>query len=246
MSLKIALVTGGTRGIGKEIVFQLAASGFTVIVNYISSDLAALHICKEINENNITKAIPIQADVSNLSDAKVLFNQISDQFNRIDVLVNNAGIRDESLFMLSNDEKWWHVIKTNLGSVANCCRLVSPIMIRQKSGIIINISSVSATKGSRGQTAYSASKAAIIGFSKSLAREVSKFGISVNCVSPGIIDTDMVNSTRDEFINNQLQNTLLKRKGNVGEIAEFVTFIANGKCRYLIGQNIIIDGGLTM
>jgi len=242
----IALVTGASRGIGRAIAFRLAAEGFHVIINYRKSEDDAKSLCKWIESKGYPEAWPIQADVSNLEEVKRLFFEIKMRFGSLTVLVNNAGMTSDNLFLLTKDENWWSVLESNLKPVINCCRMALPFMISQNSGQIINITSISGLHGSPGQTAYSASKAAIAGFSRSLAREVSRYGICINCVAPGLFDTDMVKSHGEQVIQRHITRSQIKRLGKPEEVAELVTMLASGKVGFLFGQEIIIDGGLSM
>lgn len=242
----IALVTGSSRGIGRAISARLAAEGFHVIINYRNSEDDAKSLCKWIESKGYPEALPVQADVSNLEEVKRLFMEIKMRFGSLSVLVNNAGMTSDNLFMLTKDKNWWSVLESNLKPVVNCCRMALPFMISQHSGQIINITSISGLHGSPGQTAYSASKAAIAGFSRSLAREVSQFGICINCVAPGLFDTDMARSHGEQVIQKHIARSQSKRLGKPEEVAELVTMLATGKVGYLLGQEIIIDGGLSM
>jgi NAD(P)-dependent dehydrogenase (short-subunit alcohol dehydrogenase family) len=242
----VALVTGGSRGIGRAISLRLAEAGFTVIVNYLNNEVAANQLCQEIVDRRFPPAFPMQADVSQLLEVKRLFTEIKQQFGGLSVLVNNAGIIGDGLFLMTRDQDWWEVFKNNVGSVVNCCRLALPLMIAKRSGTIINLTSISGQRGAAGQTAYSASKAAIVGFSKSLAREVSPYGISINCVSPGLIETEMIHSLKPEVIQQRIANNPVQRLGQPEEVAEVVALLASGRSQYLFGQVISIDGGATM
>ncbi len=243
---RIALVTGGSRGIGRAISLRLAEDGFIVLVNYLKSRDAANQLCQVIADRGLPEAVSLQADVSKLSDVKQLFVDIKRRYDRLSVLVNNAGIIGDRLFLFTSDDTWWQILRTNLGGVVNCCRLALPLMIAQQSGIIINLTSISGQRGTPGQTAYSASKAAIVGFSKSLAREVSRSGISINCVSPGLIDTDMLRSLEKDVISERIASIPVQRLGRPEEVAELVATLASGRVGYLFGQEIGIDGGATM
>ncbi len=215
-------------------------------MNYLKSRDAANQLCQVIADRGLPEAVSLQADVSKLSDVKQLFVDIKRRYDRLSVLVNNAGIIGDRLFLFTSDDTWWQILRTNLGGVVNCCRLALPLMIAQQSGIIINLTSISGQRGTPGQTAYSASKAAIVGFSKSLAREVSRSGISINCVSPGLIDTDMLRSLEKDVISERIASIPVQRLGRPEEVAELVATLASGRVGYLFGQEIGIDGGATM
>jgi 3-oxoacyl-[acyl-carrier protein] reductase len=172
-----------------------------------------------------------------------MFARIRREVGTPNVLVNSAGINDDQLFPLMRNERWWRVINTNLGSVVNCCRCVLPPMISRREGVIVNISSVSGHRGRAGQTAYSASKAAIDGFSRSLAQEVTRYGIIVNCLAPGFIATDMVSSTKGVDAAQLGKGTPIGRIGRPEEVAELVSVLASRRASYVVGQVITIDGG---
>src|SRR5258705_10234270 len=191
MNRKIAIVTGGSRGIGEAIVRKLISDAFFVIFTYKNNVELANSICNSINKDT-NLCISYKCDVSKLEEVKSLIKDIQITYGRVDVLINNAGIRDNQLFLLSSESEWWNVILTNLGGVINCVKTILPIMINQKEGIIINITSISGQRGTIGQTAYSASKAAIVGFSKSIGREIARYGININCIAPGLIETGMI------------------------------------------------------
>ncbi len=242
----VALVTGASRGIGRAISMRLAEEGFHVVVNYRQSEKEAKELCAWISEHDYPEALPVRADVSNLDEVKCLFSEMKQHFGSLSVLVNNAGGHKPALFLLSREEDWWGVIDNNLRSVVNCCRLALPFMISQRYGVIINITSVSGIRGVPGETAYSASKAAITGFSKSLLREVSQYGISINCVAPGLIDTDMVRDLGENLIQKRLEGIQKNRLGDPQEVAEMVALLASGKVGYMLGQEIVIDGGVKL
>ena len=180
---------------------------------------------------------------------KSLIKTLKLEFREIDVLINNAGILGDSRpFLMTKDDDWWNILNVNVSCVINTCRAVLPIMISRKKGIIINVTSLSGQKGNQGQSAYAASKAAIVAFSKSLVKEVGNLGININCISPGLIDTDM---TKDKDINpkyyeKRLANSPLKRMGQASEVANLIGYIADEAPPYLVGQEITIDGGISV
>ena len=242
---KVALITGATRGIGKEIAMELARNGFDIAANCrkISDNLNELK--KEIESNNVRCEF-VEADVANFEQCENMVKQTIEKFGRIDVLVNNAGITKDGLIMRMKKEDFEAVIDVNLTGTFNVTRNVIPYMIKQKSGRIINLSSVVGVAGNAGQTNYSASKAGVIGFTKSLAKEVASRNILVNAVAPGFIDTDMTKVLSDsvkEGINAQIP---LKRMGLPKEVAKVVKFLSSEDSSYITGQVINIDGGMVM
>ena len=240
---QVALITGATRGIGKEIALELAQNGYDIAVNYrgtIDEDLK-----KEIEANNVRCEF-VEADVSNFEQCESMIKETIEKYGRIDVLVNNAGITKDGLIMRMKKEDYEAVIDVNLVGTFNVTRNVIPYMIKQKSGRIINVSSVVGVAGNAGQTNYSASKAGVIGFTKSLAKEVASRNILVNAIAPGFIDTDMTKVLSDnvkEGINAQIP---LKRMGTPKEVAKVVKFLASEDSSYVTGQVINIDGGMVM
>ena len=240
---KVALVTGATRGIGKEIALELAKNGFDIAVNYRGTQDENLK--KEIESNNVRCEF-VEADVSNFEQCENMIKEAIEKYGRIDVLVNNAGITKDGLIMRMKKEDFEAVIDVNLVGTFNVTRNVIPYMIKQKSGRIINVSSVVGVAGNAGQTNYSASKAGVIGFTKSLAKEVASRNILVNAIAPGFIDTDMTKVLSDnvkEGINAQIP---LKRMGTPKEVAKVVRFLASEDSSYVTGQVINIDGGMVM
>ncbi len=240
---KVALVTGATRGIGKEIALELAKNGFDIAVNYRGTQDENLK--KEIESNNVRCEF-VEADVSNFEQCENMIKEAIEKYGRIDVLVNNAGITKDGLIMRMKKEDFEAVIDVNLVGTFNVTRNVIPYMIKQKSGRIINVSSVVGVAGNAGQTNYSASKAGVIGFTKSLAKEVASRNILVNAIAPGFIDTDMtkvLSDTVKEGINAQIP---LKRMGTPKEVAKVVKFLASEDSSYVTGQVINIDGGMVM
>ena len=242
---KIALVTGGTRGIGKAITLRLAEEGYNVVFTYRYSQKAAQELYQEITEQYPTQScLAAHCDMSELSSVEKLFKQIKSEYGRVDVVVNNAGVRGETRpFVFTSDEEWWAVMKNNISGVINTCRLVIPIMINQKRGNIINITSLVGQSGNAGQSAYAASKAAIVNFSKSLTKEVGRFGININCVSPGLIETDMTKDIDKNYYAERLRKSPYKRMGKANEVANLVTYLASDASSYIIGQEVTIDGG---
>lgn len=242
---KVALITGATRGIGKEIALELAANGFDIAVNYRNEQAGMEELKKEIEKNNVRCEF-VKADVANFEDCESMVKETIEKFGKIDVLVNNAGITKDGLIMRMKKEDFESVIDVNLTGTFNVTRNVIPHMLKQRSGRIINVSSVVGVAGNAGQTNYSASKAGIIGFTKSLAKEVASRNILVNAIAPGFIDTDMTSVLSDavkEGINAQIP---LKRMGTAEEIANTVYFLGGEENTYITGQVINIDGGMVM
>lgn len=242
---KCAVVTGSARGIGRAIALKYAKLGANLVINYISSEEEAITLENEIKELGV-EVLVVKADVSNFSDANNLIVKAKERFGSVDILVNNAGITRDGLVMRMKEEDFDRVIEVNLKGVFNCIRAVTPIMIKQKSGKIINMTSVSGIMGNAGQLNYCASKAGVIGMTKSLAREVGSRGINVNAIAPGFIETDMTNVLGDKVKEAGIQNIPLKRFGSVSDIAEVAAFLASDSANYITGQVISVDGGMSM
>ncbi|MBD2754058.1 3-oxoacyl-ACP reductase family protein [Spirosoma validum] len=242
---KVVLVTGGTRGIGRAICLKLASLGHTVVFTYITNEALAQSLVEEINAMTHAPVMAYRCDMTKLPEVQKLFKEIKAAFKRVDAVVNNAGILgDGKPFMMSPDADWWHVFQTNVSSVTNTCRAVLATMISQRKGRIINITSLSGQKGNPGQSAYSASKSAIVTFSRSLYKEVGQFGITVNCVSPGLIETDMTKELSEDYFSSRMSKTPLKRKGTPEEVANVVSYLICEAPTYMIGQELTIDGGI--
>jgi acetoacetyl-CoA reductase len=240
---KVVVVTGSSKGIGATIAKEFAKQGAKVVVNYNSSAAGAEKVVGQIEELGGT-AIAVKANVSNLDDAKSLIEQTVAQFGKVDILVNNAGITRDKTFKKMDEKAWNEVINTNLNSVYHTTSAVINPMLEQKFGRIINISSIVGQAGAFGQTNYSASKAGIIGFTKSLALETAKNGITVNAVCPGYILTEMTAEIPENVMEAIVSRIPMKRMGTTTEIAEAVIFLA--KSDYITGQCINVNGGVYM
>jgi 3-oxoacyl-[acyl-carrier protein] reductase len=242
---KVAVVTGSSRGIGRAIALELARRGAKVVVNYNSSADAANEVVEAI-ERDGGEAIAVQADVRDLDQAKRLVKAAIDTFDRIDILVNNAGTTRDQLLMLMSEKDWDLVLETNLKGVFNCCKAAARPMMRQRSGRIVNISSVSGIVGQGGQTNYAASKAGMIGFTKSLAKELGSRNITVNAVAPGFVLTDLTSDLSGDLKEQAKEATPLGRMGQPAEIAYAVAFLASDRASFITGEVLTVDGGLAM
>lgn len=240
---KIVLVTGAGRGIGASIAKRFASEGAEVIVNYSGNDETAQKTVDEITATG-GQTQKYKCSVNDSESVKVMIDEIIKEFGRIDILVNNAGITKDGLMLRMTDEDFDRVIDVNLKGTFNCTKYVSKYMLKQKSGKIINISSVVGLSGNAGQVNYSASKAGIIGITKSAAKELSSRGITVNAVAPGYVDTDMTKVLSDNIRNEILKNIPLQRMGNVEDISNCVAFLASEDASYITGQVISVDGGM--
>ncbi|MCP4422350.1 MAG: 3-oxoacyl-[acyl-carrier-protein] reductase [Chloroflexi bacterium] len=243
---KVAVVTGASRGIGRAIAQDLAANGAKVVINYNASSDAAQEVVAAIEADG-GEATAVQADVSQFAAAQTLIKTAIDTYGQIDILVNNAGTTRDTLLLLMKEDQWDAVIDINLKSVFNCCKAaVRPMMRRKKGGRIINISSVVALIGQGGQTNYAASKAGIIGFSKSLAKEIGSRKITVNVITPGFFPTALTEVLDDGLVDESKKLIPLGRWGELPEVAYLVSFLASDKAAYMTGQVISVDGGIAM
>ena len=242
---KVALVTGASRGIGRQIAIQLAGHGAKVIVNYCGSKEAAKEVVDTIVNTGGT-AEAIRCDVSDFSATKEMIQQIMDKYEKVDILVNNAGISRDSLLIKMSEDDFDIVVSTNLKGAFNTIRHLYRNFVKQRSGKIINISSVSGVMGNAGQANYSASKAGIIGLTKSLARELASRNICVNAIAPGFVETDMTNRLSQSVIESAKQMIPLQKFGKPQDIAELVVFLASERADYITGQVICVDGGMSI
>ncbi|ETT63169.1 MULTISPECIES: 3-oxoacyl-[acyl-carrier-protein] reductase [Paenibacillus] len=240
-----ALVTGGSRGIGRSIALALAAHGVKVAVNYSGSLQAAEETVARIHELG-SEGIALQGNVGRSSDAENLVKEVIQTWGKIDILVNNAGITRDNLIMRMKEEEFDQVIETNLKGVFNCLKAVTRPMMKQRYGRIINISSVVGVTGNPGQVNYTAAKAGVIGMTKSAARELSSRGITVNCIAPGFIDTDMTRELSDEVRSELIKGIPLGELGRAEDIANAAVFLASEGAAYMTGQTLHVDGGMYM
>ncbi|OMF51334.1 3-oxoacyl-[acyl-carrier-protein] reductase [Paenibacillus peoriae] len=245
LSGKTALVTGASRGIGRSIALALAEAGANVAVNYAGSEAAATEVAEQIRAKGV-EAITVQANVGRADEADQLIKDVIGAWGKIDILVNNAGITRDNLIMRMKEEEFDQVIETNLKGVFNCLKSATRPMMKQRSGRIINISSVVGVLGNAGQANYVAAKAGVIGLTKSSARELASRGITVNCVAPGFIDTEMTQILADDLRDNMLSAIPLARLGRPEEIADVVLFLASDASSYMTGQTLHVDGGMYM
>lgn len=245
MKGKNAVITGATKGIGRAICLKLASLGANIVVNFRSNENEALELVKELKEMGV-KAEAFKGDVSNFEEAQGLIKFAKEKLGSVDILVNNAGITKDTLILRMKEEDFDSVINVNLKGCFNTSKAVSQIMIKQRGGSIINISSVVGITGNAGQCNYAASKAGILGFSKSLAKELGARGVRVNCVAPGFIETDMTKDLKDEYKETLISGTVLKRMGTPEDVAKAVAFLASEESAYITGQVINVDGGMVM
>lgn len=242
---EVALITGGTRGIGKEIACTLAEENYDIIINYRTENEELMKLKKEIEQKRV-RCLLLKGDVSKFEDCKKLVEEAINRVNHIDVLVNNAGITKDMLLMRMKPEDFNEVINVNLIGTFNMAKNVINYMMKERKGRIINVSSVVGISGNAGQTNYAASKAGIIGFTKSLAKEVASRNILVNAIAPGFIQTDMTNILK-ENVKDEIAKTIpLKRMGTAKDVANVVKFLVSEDSSYITGQVIQVDGGMLM
>lgn len=242
---KIAIVTGGARGIGRAVVREFLKEGATVYFNYNKSARDADEFVASLQQEGLTRVKAIMCSVTDREQIQTMLAQIHRETERIDILVNNAGITCDNLVLMMKEDDWANVIKTNLYGTFYMTTAVGRIMAAQKNGCIVNLSSVAAIQGCLGQANYSASKGAIIAFTKSIAMELIEDRIRVNCVLPGFVETDMTHKIPRDIRESHIERIPLGRMGRPEEIAQVVSFMASDWASYIIGQSIIVDGGLT-
>ena len=244
---KCAIITGSTRGIGKAIALKYASLGCNIVINYKSeNDIERAKIVEDKVKSFGVKTLIVKADVSILDDAINLVNEAKKEFGKIDIFVNNAGITKDSLIIRMSEEDFDKVIDVNLKGTFNCLKAVTSVMLRQKYGKIINMSSVVGVLGNAGQVNYCASKAGVIGMTKSLARELGAKNINVNAIAPGFIETDMTSSLSDEHKKAILSQIPLKKLGSTEDIANMAVFLGSDYSNYITGQVLHVDGGMSM
>ncbi|MCA9399022.1 MAG: 3-oxoacyl-[acyl-carrier-protein] reductase [Candidatus Omnitrophica bacterium] len=238
------VVTGSTRGIGKEIAKAFADEGANVVILGRNGELAD-QVRDEIRQKN-QNAESFACDVTNLENVTEIVNKILDKYRGVDILINNAGITKDNLLLRMSESDWDDVMNVNLRGVFNCTKAFTKVMLRAKKGKIINVSSVIGIMGNVGQANYAASKAGIIGFTKSIAREIASRGITVNAVAPGYITTDMTAQLKEEMRDEILKKIPLNRLGDPGDVANVCLFLASDEANYITGQTIVVDGGMAI
>jgi 3-oxoacyl-[acyl-carrier protein] reductase len=239
---KTALVTGASRGIGRAVARLFAENNYNVVINYYKNEAKAFELLRELKSSNLN-AVAICANVSVRKEVDAMFEKIRSVFGGADVLVNNAGIARQELFTDISENDWNEMFDINVRGMFNCTQAAAQYMISNKYGKIINISSMWGIAGASCETAYSSSKAAVIGFTKALAKELGPSGICVNCIAPGLIDTDMNSGLSDDIISELKERTPLGRMGTAEDIANLALFLASGKSDFITGQVIAADGG---
>ena len=242
---RVALITGSSRGIGRAIALQLASQGMRIAVNYVRDADAAAEVVQRVEEAG-SQAVALQGDVTKSEDVERLFAQTGEAFGPVEVLVNNAGIIRDSLLMRMSDEDWDSVVDLDLRSVFLCTRAGIRTMVRGRWGRVINIGSIVGLRGNPGQANYAAAKAGLVGFTQSVAKEVASRNITVNCVAPGYVETDIVEDLPQELKNYIMERVPVGRFGRPEEISGLVGFLASDAASYITGQAIAVDGGLVI
>ena len=245
MENKVALITGGSRGIGRAIALKLSKEGYDIAISYINNDERAKGVIEEIEKNNV-KALAIKADVSKEEEVDKMMEKIKEQLGTIDVLVNNAGITRDNLLLRMKTVDWDQVMDTNLRGVYLCTKAVARGMMKKRYGKIVNITSVVGISGNAGQGNYSASKAGVIGFTKSIAKELGSRGININAVAPGFIETAMTHVLDEDIKEEMIKTIPLNRVGKPEDVANLVAFLCSKESDYITGQIIHVDGGMLM
>jgi len=249
--MKKVLISGGSQGIGKQLVIDFVKNGIHTIFTYRNSTEKAQQLVKDLNAEGYNNVQMFKCDMGSETEVRKLFAENKQLLQDIDILINNAGIRDPKLngnpkpFIMTTNDEWWYVVQNNVNSVINACREVLPNMIRLKKGRIINITSLAGIVGNPGQSAYAASKGAITSFSKSISKEVCSFGICINCVAPGFIETEMVKGLPEKYLEARISNSLLKRMGTTDEVSNLVMYLSLNAPMFLLNKEIVIDGGLS-
>ena len=245
MQGKVAVITGGSRGIGKEIALNFARNGADIVINYTRSDEKAKEVQAEAEKLGV-KAMIYKADVSSDAAVSEFAKAVVKEFGKVDILINNAGITKDGLIVRMKEEDFDQVIDVNLKGTFLCCKYFGKQMMKKKQGKIVNISSVIGVMGNAGQVNYAASKAGVIGVTKSLAKEFAPRGINVNAIAPGFIETEMTKKLDEETIENYLKGIPLGKLGSPSDVAELVSFLSSDNANYITGQIINIDGGMII